>query len=373
MRGEENLTEYIDVTSGDIKNLEKIRATIGEREDAVFDRFYKYKLSFPEFRRFFVDDEHIELVMRKQREHFHSLLSGRLDAEYFRSSRRIGEVHYRIGLRLEQYMAAYYRFVESVLGVMPENIGFSVVLSFLKLAFVDMISTSRSYIDHWEEAIRSVDELKANVLANISHEILTPVTMIKGFSEIALESEDLEEIREYIRRIRRETLRLEEITSNLVEAARGRVDITREEVNLRELIQEVVAELMEFFTGADVEIIQELKAEKVYTDRYKLKMILRNIIHNAIKFNKSNGKVWIRSYPLGSRTVIEVEDTGIGIPPDRIQDIFKPLTQLHPETSRAYSGTGMGLYVVKKYVDALKGRIEVESSPEKGTLMRVIL
>ncbi len=371
MRGDENILEYIDITSEDIKNLKNFSTAISGKEDSIFDRFYMYKLSFPEFERFFRDKEHLNYVRNKQITHLRSLLSGRLDAEYFRRSGRIGEVHYRIGLSMGHYMAAYYWLIDSVLREYIKQREFSPVFSFLRVAFIDMIATSTGYIEHWEKAIESVNELKADVLANVSHEILTPVTMIKGFSEIALESEDIDDIKGYIRRMREHVLRLEEITSNLVEATKGRVEINLEEFSLRVLIEDILGELRGLSARSGVEIITEINVDKVHTDRYKLRVILWNIISNAIKFNKPGGKVWIRTYTSDSRTVIEVEDTGVGFQKDKLPEIFKPLTQLHPETSRAYSGIGIGMYVAKKYVEALKGKIDVESSPGKGTIVRI--
>jgi signal transduction histidine kinase len=105
----------------------------------------------------------------------------------------------------------------------------------------------------------------------------------------------------------------------------------------------------------------------ITADRMKFKQILYNLLSNAIKFTPRNGKVFIRNISHDGQLKVSITDTGIGIPEDRIKDLFQPFNQLHQFNTKKYEGTGLGLALTQKFIHMHGGQIEVESTPGEGT------
>jgi len=124
----------------------------------------------------------------------------------------------------------------------------------------------------------------------------------------------------------------------------------------------------EFAQSKDVSIDVEINYRgEAFIDSPKLQRVLMNLIDNAIKFNRRDGKVKICVDKRNGELLFSVSDTGIGIPEDKLEEIFKPLTQLDPSSTRYYGGTGTGLAVAKKIIEAHGGKIWVESKPGEGS------
>jgi signal transduction histidine kinase len=111
----------------------------------------------------------------------------------------------------------------------------------------------------------------------------------------------------------------------------------------------------------------------VEADKNKILQILYNLIGNAIKFTPRNGYVLVQLDKNDDSAKILVQDTGIGIPHDKIEEIFLPFKQLDSKANRKYAGTGLGLALVKKFTDMHKGEVKVNSEPQKGSAFSVII
>ncbi|GBE53939.1 MAG TPA: PAS domain S-box protein [Euryarchaeota archaeon] len=222
------------------------------------------------------------------------------------------------------------------------------------------------------EQLRSVDILKNNIIANVRHEILTPVTVMKGTLEL-LEGEVKDEGNIKMIKISKKYLqKLSEIVDNLVAVSsfyRGKVNINFKDIDLMTLVENTVSRKKTLAREKKVKIILHLgnNLPIIVGDEDNLSRALLNILDNAIKFNREGGKVEISVKSLRNKVVIRIKDTGVGMPKERLDEIFKPLTQLDASTKRRYSGTGMGLAVAKKIIELHSGKLFVESKLDKGT------
>ena len=219
--------------------------------------------------------------------------------------------------------------------------------------------------------LRRLEQLKSDIIANVSHELRTPITIAKGYIELAREEDDKEARRELLNTAVKALVRLNDIVDDLIsvaDIARGKFRLNPRKVRIGELVRRAVDEKQESAKARDVKLELQLECDvSMFADPGKLQRVLLNLIDNAIKFNRPGGRVTVRVECRDREVLFSVSDTGIGIPKERLKDIFKPLTQLDSSTTRHYGGTGTGLAVAKKVVEMHGGRIWVESIPGRGS------
>lgn len=238
--------------------------------------------------------------------------------------------------------------------------------------------------------LENVNRLKAEFLANCSHELRTPIHAIVGYAELLLESvygtmtDEQEQTVRYIRESAQDLLGL---VNNLLDLSRiesGRADLILQSFDLRDLVSELIDQLKPLASGKRIELGSAVHVDQpvIRTDRGKLKQILINLVGNAIKFT-DQGKVIISISALptsvegaaaeSQRLAISVQDTGAGIPRDQLDKIFEKFYQVDGSAHRAHERTGLGLYITKQVVDLLAGRVEIQSTPGKGTTVNIFL
>lgn len=229
------------------------------------------------------------------------------------------------------------------------------------------------------ERVSELSQLKANFISNISHELRTPLTHIKGYLEL-LVSESLGKISGEQRHALQVSQKSAESLQSLIEdlimvslASRGELSIRQEDVDIRRLAHLVVKSASEKADKRKVTLhaLIDEDVPLVQADSQKMAWVLNQLIDNAIKFTPEGGRVVVGVKREGENLVIvNVTDTGIGIPPDRIKDIFGPFHQLDGSTTRRYGGTGLGLSLVRDIVEAHGSMIEVQSIEGRGSSLR---
>lgn len=225
-----------------------------------------------------------------------------------------------------------------------------------------------------KEKAEEHDRLKSAFLANISHEIRTPMNGILGFTDL-LKSPGLSgsEQDKYIDIIQESSKRMLDTINDLIDISRietGQMEKISSEINLCELIDRHIS----FFSPQAKEKglklyynnILEESLETILTDYSKLNSIFTNLIKNAVKFTEE-GEISISSEREENFIRITVQDTGIGIPADQHDKIFDRFVQNDNSLSKKYEGTGIGLSIVKAYVELLGGEISVNSEPGRGS------
>ncbi|MCS7005258.1 MAG: PAS domain S-box protein [Cytophagales bacterium] len=228
-----------------------------------------------------------------------------------------------------------------------------------------------------EEAERSL-EVKKRFLSNMSHEIRTPMNGIIGMLELLNNSELSATQQEYVKTIRTSSETLLNILNDILDLSKieaGKMEVRARSVCLRETLDKLIALFRQRALEQDTEMYYEMEhsiPSFILTDETRLLQILSNLTSNAIKFTQ-NGKVIIRvrlqlAEPPQIKLRFEVEDTGLGISPEKLNLLFKQFSQLHHDTyTKAQSGTGLGLAISKELVELLGGEIGVVSEEGKGS------
>jgi two-component system phosphate regulon sensor histidine kinase PhoR len=224
--------------------------------------------------------------------------------------------------------------------------------------------------------LKNLEQMKKDFVANMSHELRTPLTAIKGFVETLEEEEEIKNV-QYLEIIKRHTDRLMNIVNDLLvlselEQAKSTLEI--ENVNLVTLTENI---LKVFEPGAKEKDIQlKLMAgqdiKTVQADPFKLEQMFINLLDNAIKYTEK-GEVSITLTQIDSKSIVEIQDSGIGIPSTHLPRIFERFYVVDKSRSKKLGGTGLGLSIVKHIVLLHGGTIDIESSPGIGTKITLIL
>jgi signal transduction histidine kinase len=230
------------------------------------------------------------------------------------------------------------------------------------------------------ERLREVDRMKDDLIALVSHELRTPLTSIVGYLELITgpESEPLtEDQSRYLKIIRRNSERLLALVSDLLvvaQAESGNLKLTKDEVDLAAVARESAAALEPAAVSRRVELRLECDDPlRVVADRKRIAQVIDNLLSNAVKFTPEGGSITLRVHNGGDAAEIEVEDTGIGIPPQEQEQLFTRFFRSHAAVKSAVQGTGLGLSIVKAIVEAHSGTVSVSSRVSEGSTFRVRL
>jgi signal transduction histidine kinase len=230
------------------------------------------------------------------------------------------------------------------------------------------------------EELEAANRLKSEFVATMSHELRSPMNIIIGYHELLLDGGFgalTEAQRDTLRRAdrsARELLELINATLDLGRLQAKRMSLDLEDVSVPELVDEVGRTFSEAPERPSLELRWDAAPElpRLRTDRVKLKMVLKNLVGNALKFTERGGVV-LDAFAREGGVEFCVRDTGIGIPPEAHSAIFEPFSQVDAARDRVRGGAGLGLYIVKQLLVGLGGTIAVESQVGRGSTFRVWL
>ncbi|MDO8662500.1 MAG: ATP-binding protein [Candidatus Omnitrophota bacterium] len=227
--------------------------------------------------------------------------------------------------------------------------------------------------------IRRLETVRRDFVANVSHELKTPLTSIKGFVETLLEGalDDKKNNRDFLKIIQDHAERLNSLVNDLLalsqlESKEAPLEI--KDVNLQREAEEVILGFDSQLKKKNVEIENTLAHDiSVKADKERIKQVFTNLIDNAIKFNKKDGRVKIYAEEINGKLKISVEDFGIGIPEKDIPRIFERFYRVDKARSRQLGGTGLGLSIVKHIIELHGGNVGVESAEGLGSKLWFLL
>ena len=229
-----------------------------------------------------------------------------------------------------------------------------------------------------KEAAEAANRTKSEFLATMSHELRTPLNIIMGYTDLLCEEEFglLEpKQKEVLGRVDQKARELYELITAVLDLAAmetGRAQARNSQVQMATMFQELKNEFYELQERSGLTWGWRSDAElpAICSDAGKLKVVLKNLISNAVKFTNS-GSITVAARGCDGGIEISVTDTGIGMPPEALQAIFEPFYQLDGSNARRYEGTGLGLHIVKRLLDLLGGSVTVESEVGRGSTFRV--
>ncbi|MDD5194675.1 MAG: ATP-binding protein [Candidatus Omnitrophica bacterium] len=221
--------------------------------------------------------------------------------------------------------------------------------------------------------IRRLETVRSDFVANVSHELKTPLTSIKGFVETLLEGalDDKENNRNFLKIIQNHAERLDNLVNDLLSLSHlesKEIMLKKIKFNIRQLVEEVISGFSSQLKKKDIEIKNELSDDiSLMADRNRLEQVITNLIDNAIKFNKEKGFIRIYGEKINDKLKITIEDLGSGIPEKDIPRIFERFYRVDKARSRELGGTGLGLSIVKHIVELHGGSVGVESTEGFGS------
>ncbi|MFA5336748.1 MAG: ATP-binding protein [Candidatus Omnitrophota bacterium] len=227
--------------------------------------------------------------------------------------------------------------------------------------------------------MRRLETVRSDFVANVSHELKTPLTSIKGFVETLLEGalDDKENNRNFLKIIQNHAQRLDNLVNDLLSLSHfesKEIKLNRVNFNIRQLVEEAASGFSSQLKNKDIEIKNELSESMLLmADRDRLEQVITNLIDNAIKFNKAKGFIRIFGEEIKDKVKITIEDSGIGIPEKDTPRIFERFYRVDKARSRELGGTGLGLSIVKHIIELHGGMVGVESTEGFGSKFWFIL
>ncbi len=235
------------------------------------------------------------------------------------------------------------------------------------------------------EKVRRANSAKSEFLSHMSHDLRTPINGILGMLDIIDKCpDDLQQQRKCLDKIRVSTEHLLSLVNDVLQVSKlesGRPTVVREPFDLRDALENCITILSPQAEKEGIQLVLEeprLQHNRLIGNPLHLKQILMNIVDNALKYNRPHGSVFIRVKETACQGgtadyQFVIEDTGIGIGEDFQNHIFEPFTQEHQDARTHYSGVGLGMSIVKKLVDQMKGTIEIDSQVGRGSVFQVTL
>jgi signal transduction histidine kinase len=236
-------------------------------------------------------------------------------------------------------------------------------------------------LQHALDRLGELNQLKSNFIANISHELRTPLTHIKGYLDI-LSDGSLGTLTPQQHKaldvIQRSEERLERLIEDLIQfslASRGEISLNLATVDFKK----IALATSEQFTpkaqaaGVEMRLHIEDRLPSVRVDEEKLKWVLGHLLDNGLKFTPSGGYCRLEAVQVHDRVQVTVSDNGIGIPDEQLHEIFEPFHQLDSSTKRLYAGTGLGLAMVKRIIEAHGSQVIVNSEIGHGSQFQFTL
>lgn len=240
------------------------------------------------------------------------------------------------------------------------------------------LETMTAEIELARDFAMEANKLKSQFIANMSHEIRTPMSGVLGMSELLMDNEEIDaDSHELIGYIHSSATNLLTVVNDLLDFAKleaGKVVLETNIFSIQDLVKDTVASVTPDASKKELEISQAVSKElpaNLVGDSGRLRQVLLNLMHNAVKFTPS-GTVEVSAHPaVQSRdnvlVLFEVRDTGIGITDDVQRRLFEPFVQADSSTTRRYGGTGLGLSICRSLVELMSGRIGVRSESGAGS------
>ncbi len=263
---------------------------------------------------------------------------------------------------------------EGEMAVVVANLARQTATVLNKLRSFHELAEERQRLAEANENLKKVDKIKNRFFSNVSHEIRTPLTLSIGPLEMLLENKDLQdEFRHHLEVIHLNQLRLLKLINSILDLSKldsGKMTVHFAEYDIIQTIRSHAASIESAVLSRKISLILEIPDHvvNVYVDLDKFENILLNLLSNAFKFTPDGGCITISLAETSEDVEIHIRDTGIGIPETEQERIFERFSQVDDTETRAFSGTGIGLAIVKEFVELHKGSIKVQSKPGCGSV-----
>jgi signal transduction histidine kinase len=364
------------LTERDGALLRELRETFARHCDEVVDRLHAHLEGFDEVRPLLAEPDASRRLKRLQRAYLLSLASGEYDGDYLLERLRIGRAHSRIGLDPGWFLGTYGLFLDLLLPLIHEHFGLDTrsavraSAALTKLMILDMQLVLQAYYGiRQKQAVEKTEQLAAvgELAASIAHEVRNPLAGMKGALEVLsrnLEPSSQEIAEELLAQIER----LEHLVRDLLTYARPRA-IDRRVFDVHELLDRL---LLRYKDRCET---QQVTVQRIYApgtgrlnaDPGQMEQVFLNLIHNALQAMPEGGRLTVSTSPADGGVGVSFEDSGKGIAPSELPKVHQPFF------TTKHRGSGLGLPIVKKIVEAHGGRLRLNSRVDAGTIAEVFI
>ena len=256
------------------------------------------------------------------------------------------------------------------------------LLQFVVYTWVKKTDESNRSLLKVIEELKVVQNSKDDFVANVSHEIRTPINTICGMSDLMLREELPDKIKENVQAVQIAGRNLMGVVSDILdysELQSGNIELEEEAYNITSTINDVINMTMARKNEKQIELVVDCDANipcVLLGDEKKMRRIIMNLVDNAIKFTKSGGVclgIGYRKESYGINLVVSVKDTGIGMDAVSLEKLFTSFSQVDASRTRQEGGLGLGLAICHALVEKMGGAITVKSKPQKGTVVKVVI
>jgi signal transduction histidine kinase len=387
---------FLKFEQRDQELLHDLEDLFRERLDEISEQFYRHMLAFEETRKVFRDEAMIRRLGEAQKAYLMQALRGPYDADYFERRWRIGYIHNAIHVEPHWFIGAfqlYHRILYPIILERYRDDAAAVVdhiQALDKIMNLDLQLGNQSYYIHYEGTMDKLRQLNAEIeaasvaksqfLANMSHEFRTPLNAIIGFTEVLqdqipgpLNAEQLE----YLGDIHDGGMLLQRLINDVLDLSKveaGRLELFYETFPIAQMVRETITTLRGLVEKKGLDIQWKLPPDLglITADQIRFKQVLYNLLSNAVKFT-DEGVVTVSASIENGQLHLTIADTGIGIRAEDLSRIFIEFSQVDSSLTRRHEGTGLGLALAKRLVEAHRGRIWVESAFGEGSTFHVLL
>ena len=234
------------------------------------------------------------------------------------------------------------------------------------------INDLASTLDDATEKLSKVNDLRKDLIANVSHDIKTPLTMIKAYAEMIkdISGEDPVKRDEHLNVIIQESDYLDRLVSDMSELSKlqsGVIEVNRDNFDLKKCVDNVVLLLSKAINEKNINLVMDLDDSVVYADEIKISQVIYNYLSNALKYSDDNSKIIIRSKADEEKVRLEVIDNGSGISEEALPYIWDRYYKVDKNFNRSVNSTGLGLAIAKAILEAHNAKYGVESTVGKGS------
>ena len=356
------------------RDIETMASTLGERVQAAREekkRLFAILESMTEGV-LAVDTEHKVLFTNSALEKAFGLEKKSIEGRYFWEIFRDADINEMIERGLSRRVLARKEHA----ALLSESV-FEIQVSPVSTAgeFLGVVAVFRDIT-----LLKEFERLRTEFVANVSHELKTPLTSILGFVETLKDGgiDDPENRMKFLQIIETQSKTLHTLIEDLL--LLSRIESAKEPLRLREVdVEELFDKMRETFLpilkekSIQLQAVPPAKAIRLHVEPGSLERALSNLIDNALKYNQANGRVTLQAHDSAGSVTLEVRDTGIGIAPGDLPRIFERFYRADKSRSRESGGTGLGLSIAKHIVERHGGRIDVQSTPGKGSTFSIIL
>ncbi len=389
----EEMKSYIGFTEADARLLAQVGPLLEPTFPVLADLFYQRIVEHPDAARVLSGPDQLTRLKGTLQSWARGLFSGRYDEAYGSERIAIGQRHVHAGVPQKYVISAMNVVRIFLLQAIDRECGDPAGAAETKRALNKILDLDLNLMceSYFEASVRELRELNARLeaanlelaqlgrvkdefLAHTSHELRTPLNSILGFTKLILDGlcHSRDEERELMREVFTSAQHLLDIVNDILDIARieaGKLMMRPEPVELRSVFDHVLAVVSVQADEKRLRIVDETAGQAlplVRADANRLRQVLINLLGNAVKFT-DQGWITLRAHTdrIPNHVLIEVQDTGIGIPKERQADLFEKFKQVDTTFTRRHGGSGLGLAISRRLVEMMGGRIELES-PGRG-------